>query len=89
MNRTGWIFCGASLAIAIVVSAIGFRFAALPMDKVAAAKTAVGPETLPDIDLPGFGPVSVLDLMSYYIDNPPSAKGGGGAPVATKRFGGC
>lgn len=89
LNRTGVIFCSASLAVAGAVCAAGFSLAALPRDTVVAASVPVPPETLPDLELPGFGKVPVLDLMGYYIDNPPAqANAGGGAPAA-RRFGGC
>ncbi len=89
LNRTGWIFCSASLAVATVVCVAAFSLAALPKETVAAAKVPVPPETLPELDLPGFGKVSVIDLMGYYIDNPPAPVSAGGAAPAARRFGGC
>ncbi|MDP2811125.1 MAG: hypothetical protein Q8O34_13340 [Rhodocyclaceae bacterium] len=90
LNRTGVIFCSASLVVSAVVCAAGFSLAALPRATVEAAKKPAAPETLPELDLPGFGKVSVIDLVGYYIDNPPAPVGvGGAAPAAAKRFGGC
>jgi hypothetical protein len=90
LNRTGWIFCSVSLVIGSAACAAAFQLSALPMDTVRAAKVPAPPETLPELDLPGFGPVSVIDLMGYYIDNPPApAASGGGAAAPPKRFGGC
>jgi hypothetical protein len=89
LNRTGWIFCSVSLVVAGAACAAGFSLAALPMATVAAAKVPAPPETLPELDLPGFGTVSVIDLMGYYIDNPPAPANAGGAAPATQRFGGC
>lgn len=89
LNRTGWIFCSVSLVVAGAVCTAGFSLAALPKETVAAAKLPVSPEALPELDLPGFGKVSVIDLMGYYIDNPPAPAGAGGAAPATQRFGGC
>ena len=92
MNRESLIFCVAALVVALAVCAVGFRLAALPRDVVDAAKRPAAPETLPDVDLGGgFGRVSVIDLIGYYIENPPAkanAAGGDAAPAA-KRFGGC
>lgn len=92
MNRESLIFCVAALVVALAVCAAGFRLAALPRDVVDAAKRPAAPETLPDVDLGGgFGRVSVIDLIGYYIENPPAtpnAAGGDAAPAA-KRFGGC
>lgn len=90
LNRTGMIFCSASLLAAAVVCAAGFSLAALPRETLTAAKVPAPPESLPELDLPGFGKVAVLDLMGYYIDNPPAPAGSdGGAVPAAKRFGGC
>ncbi len=92
MNRESLIFCVAALVVALAVCAVGFRLAALPRDAIDAAKRPAAPETLPDVDLGGgFGRVSVIDLIGYYIENPPAtanATGGDAAPAA-RRFGGC
>ena len=92
MNRESLIFCVAALVVALAVCAAGFRLAALPRDVVDAAKRPAAPETLPDVDLGGgFGRVSVIDLIGYYIENAPAkatAAGGDAAPAA-RRFGGC
>ena len=91
MNRDSLIFCGAALAVALAVCTAGFRLAALPPETVAAAKQPAPPETLPDVDVGGgFGKVSVIELVGFYMENPPAPKGGGGdAAPAVKRFGGC
>lgn len=90
LNRTGVIFCSVSLATAVAVCAAGFSLAAMPSDAVSAAKVPVPPESLPDLELPGFGKVAVLDLMGYYIENPPApASASGGSAPAPRRFGGC
>jgi hypothetical protein len=89
LNRTGVIFCSVSLVLTVAVCAVGFSLAALPRATVEAAKKPAPPEALPELDLPGFGKVTVIDLMGYYIDNPPAPVTAGGAPPAAKRFGGC
>jgi hypothetical protein len=90
LNRTGVIFCSVSLVVTFVLCAAGFSLAALPRATVEAAKIPAPPETLPELDLPGFGKVSVIDLMGYYIDNPATPVGAGGAAsAAAKHFGGC
>lgn len=91
MNRESLLFCGVSLAITLAVCAAGFSLAALPREAVEAAKKPAAAETLPDVDLGGgFGKVSVIDLVGFYMENPPTPKGGGGdASPAVKRFGGC
>ena len=89
LNRTGVIFCSVSLVLAGAVCAAGFSLAALPRATIEASKKPALPESLPELDLPGFGKVTVIDLMGYYIDNPPAPVGAGGGPPAAKRFGGC
>lgn len=91
MNRESLIFCSAALAVTVVVSGIGFSLAAVPRQTIEASKKPVPAETLPDIDIGGgFGKVSVIDLVGFYIENPPApVNTAGGAPPAVKRFGGC
>ena len=90
MNRESLIFCGAALVVTLAVSAIGFRLAALPPETVEALKRPAPAESLPDVDLGGgFGKVPVIELVGFYIENPPAPKGGGDASPAVKRFGGC
>jgi hypothetical protein len=90
INRESAIFCAAALAASLVLSAVGFSLAALPREAVEAAKKPALAETLPDIDLGGgFGRVSVIDLIGYYIENPPAPAAAGGEVPAARRFGGC
>ena len=89
LNRTGAIFCSVSLIVTAVVCVAGFPLAALPRATVEAAKKPAPAETLPELDWPGFGKVTVIDLMGYYIDNPPAPVAAGATPPAAKRFGGC
>lgn len=91
MNRESLIFCSAALAVTVAVCAAGFSLSALPRQVLETAKKPAPAESLPDIDLGGgFGKVSVIELVGYYIENPPApANAGGDASPAVKRFGGC
>lgn len=89
MNRESLIFCILALAAAAAVSAIGFRYAALPPEAVARARTPVTPDQLPEFDLGSFGRVSGIDLMAYWMEHPPAPAGSDAAPASVKRFGGC
>ncbi len=92
MNRESLIFCASALAVTAAVCAVGYSLAALPRAAIEAAAKPAPAETLPDVDLGGgFGKVSVIDLIGFYIENPPAPAGaaGGAAVPATKRFGGC
>lgn len=89
LNRTGVIFCVASLAVTAAVCAAGFSLAALPRATVEAARTPAPPEALPDLDLGAFGRVSVIELVGYYLDNPPAPAAAGATTAPARRFGGC
>lgn len=93
MDRASLAFCAAALAASLALSAIGFHFAAMPREQLAASRTPQPPEKLPDVEVTGgFGTVSVIDLVGHYVENPPDAApvpAHGAAPPATRRFGGC
>jgi hypothetical protein len=91
MNRESLVFCCVSLSVTLLVCVAGFVLAALPHDVVDAAKRPVPAETLPDIDIGGgFGKVSVIDLIGFYIEAPPAPQvAGGSASPAVRRFSGC
>ena len=91
MNRESMVFCVGALAVTVAACAVGFSLAALPRAVIEAAKQPAQAQTLPDIDLGGgFGKVSVIDLVGFYIENPPAAANSGGdAAPSAKRFGGC
>ena len=91
INRESAIFCGAAVVVTVAVFVFGFSLAALPRAAIDTAMQPAAAQDLPDVDLGGgFGKVSVIDLVGYYIENPPAPKGSGGdAAPAIKRFGGC
>lgn len=91
MNRQGLIFCVASLLITLVVCAVGFHFAAMPPEALARARTPVTAEKLPDFDLGAYGRVSGIELMAYWMENPPATAATGTPAVSTsvQRFRGC
>lgn len=90
MNRSSLIFCAAVIVATVAISAVGFSLAALPSEVVAAARVPTPAERMGAIDLgPGFGAVPVLDLVGYYLENPPADSTPGGAPAKARRFSGC
>lgn len=90
MDRCNLIFCVAAVLVSAAASAVGYSLAALPREVVAAARAPTPAERLGKIDLgPGFGAISVLDLVGYYLENPPAESASGGAPEKARRFGGC
>lgn len=90
MDRASLAFCVVALVASVAFSAAGYAVFALPGEVAAAARTPTPAERLGEIDLgAGFGKVSVLDLMGYYMENPPVAAGASAAPAKARRFGGC
>lgn len=88
MNRSSVIFCVLSLLASGAICAVGYSLAAMPRAAVSAARTPMPAERMGEIDLGrDFGRVSVLDLVSYYVEHPP-ASAAAGAP-RPRRFGGC
>ena len=91
MDKASILFCTGTLAGALLLSVVGYSLAALPPGTAERARTAASPETLSDIDLGGgFGRVSALDLMGYWIEHPPH--GSAAAPAASgaaQHFSGC
>ena len=86
MDKASMIFCGASLGVCLLISALGFQFAALPKVQLEASRKAKSAEQFGDVDLGDFGQVSVLELISHYTENPPEEPEGGAKKV---RFQGC
>lgn len=89
MDRASLLFCAAALAASLALCAAAFPFAALPEETLSAQRKPVPAEALPDVDVGGgFGKVSVLDLVGYYVDHPPAEDRDPAVP-AVKRFRGC
>jgi hypothetical protein len=90
VDRRSLVFCVVVVLGSVAASAVGYSLAALPREVVVAARTPMPAERMGKIDLgPGFGTVSVLDLVGYYLENPPAAPAAGGAPEKARRFSGC
>lgn len=81
------LFCIVSLA-----GSIGLSYALYPHSVSSEIAKSAEPKDMEEfenvIDLgKDFGPMSVIDLMGYYLENPPSPSS---APAVPKRqFGGC
>jgi len=88
MDRNSLIFCSSALALFLLIAAIAFPFAAVSQAKMVTARDAVPAEQLGDMDLGSFGKVSVADMMSYYIENPPPPTTAN-APAKRHHFEGC
>lgn len=90
MDRASIIFCGGSLAASLLVAWLCFPMAALDRETIARARTPQPAETMAMIDVGhGFGEVPAVDLMDYYIENPPAPAATGAASAPAIKFGGC
>ena len=84
------IFCCSSLALMLALSALLYPFAKLP-DSLANT-TPMPIEAFDQVVNMGsdYGSMRVVELMGYYLDNPPVAKTGSVIQLEPKRqFGGC
>ena len=88
MKLSHGIFCIASLVGVYLVAFTMFPFAAKPQGDIEFANKPQSAELFEDIDLGEFGNVPVLDLVQYYIENPPINEVESGTEKKT-RFQGC
>ncbi len=86
MDKSSAIFCTLSLLVSLGIAVLAYPAAAVSPEQAALSKTPLAAEEMGDVDLGDFGTVSVLELVEYYIENPPAPVAGG---VRKKRFQGC
>ncbi len=84
------IFCIGALAVALGLFAALFPYAAVPAQTLASSRVAQPMERMGAIDLGGgYGTVSVVDLVGYYVEHPPVARAGGTGDSGGHHFRGC
>jgi hypothetical protein len=88
MNRDSVIFCISSLLVAIVVMAAIYPYSTLDQYQLNALQV---PKQMDEFDLSinlgdDLGETTVIDLMAYYLENPPDSNK---TPVVVRKFGGC
>lgn len=88
MDRASILFCAASLVVSILIAVVAFPFATVTRAELDASQTATPAEQMGELDLGEFGRVMILDLVDYYIENPPAATAGE-VPARQVRFQGC
>jgi len=89
MERTSLYYCIGSLAVSLLIAVVAFPFAAMDLNTVNAANAPRPAYVMGSVDVgEGFGKVSVEELMTYYIENPPAVKTGATAAPEI-HFGGC
>jgi hypothetical protein len=84
------LFCTGTLAASLGLAAVLYPFAVVDQDTLARSRAPQPMETLPDVDLgPDFGQLPVVELMGYYIENPPQQSDVGSPKPERQHFGGC
>ena len=86
MDKSSLIFCSVVLVASFAVAAIAIPFASISEAKLAQAKSVVDAKALGKVDLGAFGEVSMIDLATYYAENPPKQEAGSVRKVS---FEGC
>ena len=90
-TRQIFLFCGISLALALGLAAALFPLAAVSEETLSQSRVPQAAEDMPDIDVgEGFGTLPGIELLGYYVDNPPAKAEAGAAPAPRRQqFGGC
>ena len=89
MDRASLLFCTLSLAVSLLVAVIFFPMASLSPGELEASRALTPAEEMGTLDLGEFGEVSVLEMVDYYIENPPVPSEGAATPERKVRFQGC
>jgi hypothetical protein len=72
MKKSSIFFCIGSLLVFVILSLLTFPMVSMTEEELLRAQTPKPAESFTSIDLGEFGKVSVMELMDYYITNPPS-----------------
>lgn len=90
-TRQTFLFCGGCLAITLGLAAALFPLASISEEALAQSRTPQAAENMADIDVgTGFGVLPVMELMGYYLENPPTPPESGAAQAPRRQqFGGC
>jgi hypothetical protein len=90
MDRSSIIFCVGSIVVCLGLAWIAFPYAALDMETIEMSKTPQPAELMPMIDVgKGFGELPAIELIGYYVENPPAPPAAGAAAAPEIKFGGC
>ena len=88
MDRSSIIFCIGSVLFCIGIAIFTFPAASVSRVKLDTAMTPMDAEKMKDIDLGEFGIVSVVEMLDYYLENPPT-KTNAKSELKKTRFQGC
>ncbi len=88
MDKSSILFCIGALVGSALLAKVAYPLAAISKEQLTSSQSIVPAEELGVIDLGEFGEVSVYDMVSYYMDNPPEPKAAEVSPGKV-RFEGC
>ena len=87
-NKHILVFMVLSVLASVGLAAALFPAAALTQEELERREIPQDMYSLPDINLGAdFGTVPVVELVTYYVENPPAPAGASAAPK--RRMGGC
>ena len=72
MDRSTIIFCIGSLLVCLGIAIFTFPAASVSKEKFMNLNIPMDAEKMQDIDLGDFGKVTVLEMLDYYLENPPA-----------------
>jgi hypothetical protein len=72
MDRSSIIFCIGSVLVCLGIVIFTLPAASVSRETLTNANTPMDAEKMLDIDLGDFGKVTVLEMLDYYLENPPA-----------------
>lgn len=90
-DRDALVFCAACLGLSLGLAALLYPFASLPGGILASSQT---PRDMEEFEIvvdlgENYGPLTVLELMAHYLENPPQSLDGTAPAEPVRKFGGC
>ena len=72
MDSSSIIFCFGSVLVCLGIAIFTFPAASVSRQILTKANTPMAAEKMQDIDLGDFGKVTVLEMLDYFLENPPA-----------------
>jgi hypothetical protein len=90
-TKLGLIFCSSALTISLIILLLIFPFAKLSPEAMKQMNT---PKNIEEFDLSinmgaDYGELPIIDLMGYYMENPPVINDNTSSKIPERQFGGC
>ena len=71
MDKSSIIFCVGSILVCLGITIFALPLASMSEEKLKNADIPMDAEKIKDISLGEFGRVSILEMLDYYLENPP------------------